>query len=57
MEGKVIVTSSELVVKLDETKSECMISSNADVIDHMKVQKVVFSKKSGMSYFREVSLV
>jgi len=51
------VTSSELVVKLDETKFECMISSNAAVIDRMKIQKVKFSPKSGMSYFREVSLV
>jgi len=32
MEGKVIVTSSELVVKLNETKFECMISSNVHVI-------------------------
>jgi len=56
MEGKVNVKLSELVVKLDETKFEC-ISSNADVIDRMKIQKVKFPPKSGMSYFREVSLV
>jgi len=51
-EGKFNLTSSELVGKLNETKFECMISSNVDVIDRMKIQKVKFSPKSGMSYIR-----
>jgi len=55
MEGKVIVTSSVLVVKLDETKFECMISSNVDVIDRIKIQKIKYVPKSGMSYFARSS--
>ena len=52
MEGKkVIVTSSELVVKMDEIKFECTISPNVDVIDRMKIRKIKFSPKSGMSNF------
>jgi len=50
-EGKVNFTSSELVVKLDETKFECVISPNVNVMDPTKVQKVKFSSKSGMSNF------
>jgi len=52
-----IVISSELVVNLGETKFKNMISSNADVIDRMKIQNVKFSPKSGMSYVRKFSLV
>jgi len=48
--GKVNLTSSELVGKLNGTKFDCMICSNVDVIDRMKTQKVKFSPKSGMSY-------
>jgi len=39
------VTSSELVVRMDGTKFECMISSNDNVIDRMKIQKVKFPQK------------
>jgi len=49
---KVIVTFSELVVKMDGIKFECMIISKLHTIDHMKLQNVKFSPKSGMSYIR-----
>jgi len=35
--AKVNLTSSELVVKMDEIKFDCMISSKVDVIDRMKI--------------------
>jgi len=51
-EGKFKLTSSELVLKVDEIKFECMISPKGDVIGRMKIRKVKFSQKSGMSKFR-----
>jgi hypothetical protein len=46
------LTSSELVVKMDEIKFKCMISSNVDVIDRMKIKMLSFPPKSGMLKFR-----
>jgi len=37
---------------MDEIKFECTISYKVDVLDHMKIQKVEFSPKSGMLKFR-----
>ena len=45
------MTSSIRIVKLDETKCESVISSNADVMDRMKIQNIKYVPKSGMSYF------
>ena len=44
---------SEIVsigTKLDETKHECIISSNDYIVDRMKIQKIKYVPKSGMSY-------
>jgi len=55
-EGKVNLTSSELVVKINETEYECMISSNADVIDRMKIQKIKYVPKNfGICMSRRVA--
>ena len=45
------MTSSVLVVNLDETKFECAINSKVEAIDPMKIQKIKFFPKSGMSFF------
>jgi len=43
-----IVTSTELVVKVNETKFERTIISYVNVIECMKIQNVNFSPKSTM---------
>ena len=39
------MTSSELVLRMDGTKFEWMISSNDYVIDRMKIKKLSFPQK------------
>ena len=49
------LTSSILVVKFNETKLECVINLNVEAIDIMKIQRIKFFPKSGMSHFSRVA--